>query len=676
MNLFKQLLQIVDAEETPREIKLFGLKSNLVAADIMRTWSTSRIEGYMFNRISKGLISFPHFFALDVHYMLHQLLHGKRMYTSKRSIEAALVALQAKTWLKDIPGEKPSILDESKLSLFHKTPLPHQSEFFRIYNHRVQAYRLTGYLLSAVAGSGKTLVGLMLSEMLKAALIVVVAPKNAVYNVWLKTVKNEYTQEQSVWVASDGKPYNGERIIIGHYEALESVAAAARQGKRGLSVVILDESHNLNEMESLRTERFVTMCRDLKCQHVLWSSGTPLKALGKEVIPLLRTIDPYFTPAIESRFLMIFGKNSQRGLDILRNRMGIISYKVEKLNVVDNKATSHSVKVKVPNGAAYTLDTIRQEMAKFIEERHAFYAKNMKQYEKIYLNGLELHEKTLRDSEQKEAYKRYKSYIAMIRKGYDPKEMAEQAKYCNSYEAKVIMPGLPNGVRQNFKAAKSVFKYVELKIMGEALGSVLGKKRAQCHVEMVPHMGLEKWIDESEKKTVIFTSFVECANAMEAYLKKKGYNPLVVHGETNKNLTGIISTFEKDPKANPLIATYQSLSTAVPLVMANTAIFTNQPFRAHEKTQAQARVDRLGQDTSVVFVNMLLDTGEQANISTRSNDIMEWSKMQVAAIMGADYSGEIVTADSGYAGLESFAMESYSEEHLQALDDVLKELLR
>jgi superfamily II DNA or RNA helicase len=174
---------------------------------------------------------------------------------------------------------------------------------------------------------------------------------------------------------------------------------------------------------------------------------------------------------------------------------------------------------------------------------------------------------------------------------------------------------------------------------------------------MAKHAELSEYIDNSEKKTVIFTSYVEVLEQLQKETSEDGYNPLVVYGATNKNLGSIIQRFERDPDINPLIATFDSLSTAVPLIMANTAIMFNQPFRQHEIEQASARIDRLDQDSPVHFVNVLLDTNGVPNISTRNLDIVEWSRQQVDQIMGNS------------SGLDNVSVESRSSmESIDLLD--------
>lgn len=641
-NLLKRALGIVYVVETESAIEIRGVKAQSLARDIMKLWTSKRVERYMFYQIEGKFISFPKFFAPDVHYILMQVHNYKNAYTSKSVIRSALKELEENTWLKNITEDKPDILDLSvAIPKFKKTPLPHQMKFFEAFNYRIPRYGLQGYLLSAGAGTGKTFTGLVLAEALKADVVVMVVPKNAVYRVWEAHLKDEYKTPQESWVIADGQPYKGQRFIIAHFEALDK-ARAVVSSKGGLVVVILDESHNLNQTESLRTQIFIDMCNSLRNKYVLWSSGTPIKALGSEAIPLIKTIDPMFTKDVEERFKKIYAGDSSRALDILRNRLGMLSYRVESSAVVDNKTSSKEIKIKVPGGDRFTLDAIRIEMQKFITERLKFYRDNRKTYTKSYDECLAVFEKAyIKTSEQAKAFKVYKQYVAMISKGFDPKNMANEARYCNSYERGTILPNLPDAMKKDFRAAKSVVKYPELKVLGEALGGVLGKKRVECQLEMIKGTDFKGIIEKAAKKTIVFSSYVPVTNAVAEEVKKGGFKPVLVHAQVDGTLPALVGQFEKDPDANPLVATFQSLSTAVPLIMANTTIFTNVPFRDHELVQAKARTNRLGQDTEVEYFYTYLDTGSKPNISTRSQEILQWSREQVGAILGQDYSGEV-----------------------------------
>jgi hypothetical protein len=63
-------------------------------------------------------------------------------------------------------------------------------------------------------------------------------------------------------------------------------------------------------------------------------------------------------------------------------------------------------------------------------------------------------------------------------------------------------------------------------------------------------------------------------------------------------------------------------------------------------TQAIARAWRIGQDEQVYVWHMVLDTGDIPNISTRTNDILRWSKEQVDSIMGFKSDMELDTVFS------------------------------
>lgn len=656
----KRMLGMLSVKILPDAIRVEGIPAQTMMRDISKVWSTSKINTHMFVEYGRSALAFPPFFAAEVVYMLRALIDHRVTWSARAMLERIIELLYTHTWLTNTRVDHPNVLNYEHLKLVRLKMLPHQLGFMEMYNRVVPAYGLRGLLLSAAPGAGKTLTCLATSLCLEADLTIIVSPKNALYRVWEETIKTQLLHRPEYWIAADGKPYTGQPYVIVHYETLQAAIDVVRwhqvqHRKLKRPVVLLDECHNLNEPDSLRTRLFLQLCRVSESQHIVFSSGTPMKALGYEAIPLLRAIDPLFTPTTEERFREIYGKSASRALDILNHRLGLVSYKVAKSVIQTDVPKEVDVRVKIPNGVEYTLDAIREEMRTFIELRMQHYLSSMKHYEAQFFEALKAYEAALRTQEQWAAYRTYRQYIEVIRKGYDPVLHKQEVIYCNNFELKVVMPLLPQPLKEQFKHARSVVKYVYLKVMGEALGSVLGKKRAKCQTDMVPHSKLIDIVNDAEKKTVIFTSYVETLHAIEEHFRQHGYTPVVVYGETNKDLSGLLANFESNPSANPLIATYPSLSTAVPLVMANVAVFTNQPFRDYEKNQAMARVDRLGQDTPVRFYNVYLDTDGVPNISTRSADILEWSRAQVTAIMGTESSPITITdVDSFYTSTESY----------------------
>lgn len=516
-----------------------------------------------------------------------------------------------------------------------------------------------------------TITGLALSECLDTDITICIVPKNSVDRVWADTLEWVFKQKQPYWKSTSDEPLKkGCRYYVAHYEQLDRIVEFFKTGHEGKKInIILDESHNFNDLKSLRTELFIQLCKVIDCQDVLYSSGTPIKAMGSEVIPILRAIDPFFDEEAEERFKNIFGLSSARGLDILAHRLGYMTFKVDKEKIVGNKVEKFRVDISLKNGEEYTLNVISHEMRQFVKERMAYYKSNMSKYIELYMQGLRYYEyNCIKTKHDAEAFNEYVRTAKLLHTSYDPYVHKQEPIFCNAFEKKYIIPALPKGMKEQFKDARSVYKYVNLKVQGEALGRILGKKRTQCNVDMlgawdkyqVTDMQTgEKFettlidiIDNSIKKTVVFTSYVEVVDkACEIFTKAGGF-PLKVYGDTNSDLPQIISTFDRDKKCNPLVATLQSLSTAVPLVMANTVVFLNSPFRAHEYEQACSRVDRLGQTEVVYIYDVYLNTGKEPNISSRSLDIMEWSRQQVEAMLGTSGSGSVALEDFDDVGEE------------------------
>lgn len=619
-------------------ITVKGISPLTIQNDIERLWRTSRIQMWMFNRIGKHEFSFNAFFALDLVYTLETMLADRRTKSNRRVLRNIVKALREHTWLAHIDKPAPKRLNRSALSQFKKTPMDKQAEFFDIYEKTVGPYSLNGMLLAAAAGSGKTITSLMLSEMLEADQTIAVVPINAIDTVWGKTLEGEMHHVPTYWLSNSGKPMKGtERYLIVHYEALGNFMLQLHRLKRNRKFVILDESHNFNELESQRTELFEQMCRQLQVPDVLPMSGTPIKALGSEAIPLFRVLDPLFTADTEFRFKKIFGISSTKGADILKARLGIFSYIVEKKDLPIEDPDIQQKLVKIPNGHEFTADAIKAKMVKFIDERLAYYATRKHADEQYFYGILKAHEKSLDTPSKKTAYRDYRTQLDfVIASRGDARICSAEIKLCNSYENKQILPQLDRENLVKFKDIRSIVKYVLLKVRGECLGRVVGKERMRVHLEMVKYIDFDPFFDSSEKKTVIFTSFVEVLEELVTRLTHQGHEVVSVYGKTNALLSATLDRFEKEEDVNPLVATYKSLSTAVPLLMADVQVLIDAPFRDYQLQQTISRTSRLGAYTPTTVYMMQLDTGNEPNISTRSFDILEWSQKQVAAITGVE----------------------------------------
>lgn len=654
---FNQMLGGLSVSESKGVITLSKFPGTQVINAIDKQWKTSTITKYMFNKAGYFKLEFYSFFAVEVVYIFEKLIAESRLMPgTKGLLREAISKMKEETWLRDTTRTFKSRMDRNQLKKFKKSPLPFQDEFFKIYEQSKQRYHLDGYLLSAPPGTGKTLTNLFISEMLQKDITIVLCPKPAREDPWAKTLENEFHEAPTYWMSGTGKPLDNlnYRYLIVHYESIGVLKPFIKDLRRMNTMIVLDESHNMNDIKADRTTNFVQLCNLIECNDILPGSGTPIKAITTEMIPFLKSTDKLFTEAVEARFKKIFGVSKARANDIMCNRMGIITHRIDKKESVDNEVTEFEHRVTFPGCEAYMLKNIRETMRAFIEERMVYYKEHADVYKKMYNEALKVFESNMVPQDWN-GYQEYQSDVAAIIKTGDLTVVKDEIARANRFERKVIQPKLAGKSLHDFKDSKSVVKYVTLKVRGEALGRILGRARAECHVDMIKYAQLERFVEDAEKKTLIFTSYVDVVKSMTDYFSDKDkngrYKPLPVYTETSGSLRKMIHEFATDQNKNPMIATYQMLSTAVPLTMASTVILFNQPFRDYEKNQATARVDRKGQDAPVTIVNVLLDTGDEPNISTRSLDILQWSKEQVEQITGVK--SDAVSLEEYGLGVES-----------------------
>lgn len=669
--MFSKLFSI-NLTETNETYIVSGINGRDIGKFISRVWKTSVLESYMFKSITGGRfgkMEFYKFFLIDVIYMLEKLASQRNPRVPVRTLNEIVKVLKEQTWFKDVNDldRLPNKLDYSKLKDTIFKPLPHQQRWFEYYNKTPTAYRLKGSLANISMGGGKSWLATMSMWMAGCNRIIVVCPKNAVDRVWFNDPIKFFKIPIKIWNSGMNTTPNGdEQLFVYHYEAIDKILEHHRSNFNKFNYgFILDECHNLNDIKAQRTLRWLDTLKVANTSNIIHMSGTPLKAMGAEIIPLLRAIDPSFTPKVEERFKKIYGTSAQKGLDILKNRLGLISYVATKDEFQDDKPEIILQGIKIPDGDKYTLTAVKEEMKKFIIERVKYYESRAAEDNKLYRDCLAIHESKIAGNRQLLArYNTYLQYIRIIQNTTEYGKIPEEISYCKQYEFKDISSTLPQELVKPFRDVCSVIKYLTLKIQGECLGQVVGKMRVQAHVAMCDHIPFRDICQSTKKKTVVFTSFVEVLEKAMETCRNQELNPILVYGKTNKDLAGQVKKFEVDESVNPLIATYNSLSTAVPLIMADTMIMINAPFRAYIQEQAIARIHRLGQDSKCVVYQLYLDTGNETNISSRSLDIMTWSQQQVEAMTGVKSPYAIETNEDGST---SVSAESYFEGDLDSV---------
>lgn len=524
------------------------------------------------------------------------------------------------------------------------------------------------YLTDNYIVTHNTILSISLAEMLDADTIIVVCPKKAVNDVWDETITRIYKEPQTYSMSlpvlhGPSKPAGfdiNDRFIICHYESLGKLNDYLNSIKipNKKYSIVLDESHSLNSHNSERSIQFRELVSKIDPIFCLWMSGTPIKALGTETMTMFATIDRLFDKSVYKSFLKVFGISGVYAISVMAHRLQLVRSEIKTQGSGVEQFT-HKVKVTLQNGADYTLKTISNKMIDYVKERKEYYQKNAKKYEEDFFKSIDVYISEVSKSRGDTARFRseledYLSKAKTLHNGYSPTD-EKHKRYvieCNHYEDKVIIPKLPNDVKKIFRKAKSVYKYVELTIMGEALGNILGKARSRCNTDMVKQLvtdakvisedgeiyqsNLPDLILNAQAKTIIFTDYVEVVKETEYQLKLKGFKPISIFGETTSGNGLALQTkiFKEDSEINPLITTYKTLSEAVPLTEANRVIFLNLPFRSGTYEQAVKRANRIGQTLDVDLFEVTLDTGEEPNISTRNEDILKWSEEQVALILG------------------------------------------
>lgn len=626
-----------------------GISLKSLELDLKNNFGTSVIFSRLITRLNARSFKIHKFFMVEFAWILDHLTNQKnkrtvdRYYVGIHKYKQLYDEVKTKTWLETTYQTFPSYPVDEALKEFTLKPFPDQRDFLEDYSRIKYGFQLRGCLLDAAVGSGKTFCSLVWSKMISKGKLFVIVPKGLVYSPWVKEINNIYKKPPKVWTSLDGTnilDHVDAEIFIIHKEPIRTeswelaIKTITKNGQLPAKVIV-DECHNYNEHSSQQTKGLIEFCSHPYISDVLFMSGTPIKAQGKETFALFVVIDKFFDKQVRDNFLKMYGRDNTFLNEMLAHRLGRIKYTIPAITTMEAPPEPEVIKVSFPGAEAFTLNNIRNDMLTYITDRVKFYKERMDVYKEdwlIYVNDFK--ERRWSDQTTQARIAQYIQYVNYFQKnGYNNFTDSDKSKFCANVE-KEIESYLKGEDLHYFRHIKSAVKYVGLKIRGEALGNVLGKARMNAIKETIRHANLPKLIDSVKKKTLVYTSYVEVIKELEDYFKEVGLKSVSVYGNNSTEIDKVISQLADDPDTNPLITTFQTLREGKPMLMASQIILMNSPFRSYELTQTIARVHRRGQDEKCYVYLIDLDTGEEENITSRSIDILEWSREQVEQLLG------------------------------------------
>lgn len=583
------------------------------------------IETRFFDKIFQ--FSFDEFFAPEI-YFIFKSLYEK--YSESDYLEVCK-QLTERTWIKSIfvdNIQKPSNIDE-RLGHLKSTLLAYQRQYIDTYFESKQKLQLRGALLAYDQGLGKTITSLYLSYVVNEPQTIIICPLSLTEN-WLNEILGHVSSNASIGIVGKHRPARYKYVICS-YERMDKIGGYLEPNSKFF--MILDESHNVRYMNTQRTQNLLGLRDTYKIDNILALSGTPIKALATELIPILLLLDPRFSQqSTINIFNKIYGKFRDFSYHILQYRLEIMMERKLKTEVLTlpKKHAPQLVKLRVSDPGKYMLKNIKAEVvdyaSKRIEELTKDKEKNYKYLTEI-LRYCVLHQII----NKQEADYIYQIFVKMTGKNFFLITEQERKKLIPFYtlydrlynKLKIINPTMS----KSLQAIKAATLGMNMKAFGEAMGRVYIPRFQQAIIDMFTNNGgtIINIVNQAIKKTIMFSTSVVALKEIHKYLNNINIDNILITGDTNDAVSSELDRFKTDNNIKILLASIQKLSTGVTITEANTCIFIDTPYRDADFQQAQDRIYRIGQDTEVFIYILTIDTGNEPNIITHNKEIMDWS---------------------------------------------------
>lgn len=569
----------------------------------------------------------PEFFALELVEIFNDL--GRR-YRDKTYREIAEI-IYNNTWLSKADNNTQKIR-EMKLDNLENLDLkllPYQEEFIKNYERLKCSLNLNGYVLAFEQGLGKTVTSTALAECGEFEHVYIVCPNSVCANWALELRKyyKKYQENEDIWrqeviLCKDKKDGTNGRFFIVNNESINAMLPYVKKGK---NLLIVDECHNFRNLNGKRTDELIQLDQKINSNDKLMLSGTPIKAIPNEISPILRLIDPLFTEDAAKLYVKAFNIDNTSASNMINKRFGKFIYRKTKEELPDLPDKNiEELFYSVANPKPYLVSTLRAEIWEIFEETFNKKLVENDELMKEFINYIKKYSSTT-----PERTAMYCKWLTTVNTNKKMKLHDSEMDMIVDFLPTYVYPNIINReILMNVRNLEVKFLHMKNSALSYAIGQVLPPARKNLFINIFDE-NLEDIIQKivsRDKKTVIFSQFKPVVNHIHEVLNKNNINTVKITGDITTNRVDILSSFQNDDTVRVIVATSATIGTGVNLFEASQMFFFGTPWRESDFNQCCDRIHRIGQTDDVDIRIVLLESEDELNVSTRMNDIMNWSR--------------------------------------------------
>lgn len=638
MPFFNKVEVIPDASRAGKRLQITGLNVQNLKYDIKRYFgrNTPKIQNsgtsmqyHIFSIVVKlsffgtTSISFEEFFTLEVSLVFKWLYQRFNRDVYKDAYDAlnALPRMQAlHTPLLNLPSSISNRIQNINVDL-----MDYQSDFLKLYYNATKKNGLDGYVMAFEQGLGKTYTAIATVYAFNLFPCIITAPKSTLMS-WKssieKLIPNKLLREDVIRV--------GDKFTICNYESLSKIESYLKSKPKS---VIIDEIQNFRYLNTARTQNIIDVQKRYDIHNVLALSGTPIKALASEMIPIMTMIDPLFRESPQAQYIFkhLYSNPNYDAIAsaVLKERLKLYMVKKEVKQVLQLPIKNrYTLPLRIENIEPYELTEVLKKIKIYVDTEMA---KRSRRDTLLLLENLTKEISLLPNDIFSNDFKTM--YINNVRKWMMSNPMAPDYPLIteDTRNLESMIKQYDSSLYKDIVTIrKNITSYFNI-VMGRAIGEyiVRGKIRLLNEVVNQNMKTFTTIIEKSLKKVIIFSTYKEPLEALSKNLTKLGIGNILIESGADYNKRS--KEFLNDKTIRVLLGSVQSIGTGTDGMQyaSNTIIFLNRPYRSTDSEQAEARIYRKGQDSSCYIYYVDVEK-EIPNILGNEEVINEWSKKMLS----------------------------------------------